>query len=71
MQILSTTVDHVSGAVTVGISYLVKSPFGDVTEQNSFQLTDEEAAAYNADPTTLPALVAEHLKNAGFVEVAP
>jgi len=71
MQILSSTTDHVSNAVTVVISYNVKGPFGDSTETNSFQLPDALSAAVVAGTMTLAQATQAHLNAIGFVEVAP
>lgn len=71
MQIISSTTDHVSGAVTVVISYNVKGPFGDTTETNSFQLPDEFAKDITAGLMTLEQAVVAHLNAIGFKEVAP
>lgn len=71
MQILSSTTDHVSGAVTVVISYNVKGPFGDFTETNSFQLPDALSAAVVAGTMTVAQATQARLNAIGFVEVAP
>ena len=71
MKLVSFTFDNTSGNISVTVSYNVKTPFGDRSETNTFQLSDAEAATVNVDKNGVRAAIQAHLDASNFVEVAP